>query len=459
MRSSKWLGFVGMGLVMAGCGNSSSSSSPPVENPEGGTGEGGKDSSVPHGFKPQDEKSCVGLQCQQVVCSSGTSTSLSGKVYAPEGTIPLYNAIVYVPNATVDPFKDGVQCDQCTAPSGSPVVSALTDATGAFKLDNAPAGANIPVVIQVGKWRRQIKIANVTPCQDTAVAASETHLPRNKSEGDMPQMAITTGGADSLECFLRKMGIDDAEFTPVSGSGKIHFYQGSGGAKLSSGTTPNATTLWNSLDELKKHDIVLLSCEGGEDLGSKITAARQNMLDYLNTGGKVFASHFHYVWFRYGPSLLPTVAAASNGWLGSSSGSNTYTSSIDTSFPKGAALADWLLGSEVSASTMRGQISLNNVANSLKNINPGVARLWISANNESKYVSFNTPIGIPLANQCGRGVFTDLHVSGGGSGSFPTACGTSKNLSAQEKALLFFLFDLAACVQDENKAPVVPAPR
>src|SRR4051812_38777906 len=62
---------------------------------------------------PGGPDACVGLQCMQVTCPGGGTTSLSGTVYAPNGTLPLYNAIVYVPNSPVDAFIPGAQCDQC----------------------------------------------------------------------------------------------------------------------------------------------------------------------------------------------------------------------------------------------------------------------------------------------------------------------------------------------------------
>ena len=55
--------------------------------------------------------------------------------------MPLYNALVYVPNGQVKPFDAGVTCDLCGGgTSGDPLVIALTDATGSYTLQNVPAG-------------------------------------------------------------------------------------------------------------------------------------------------------------------------------------------------------------------------------------------------------------------------------------------------------------------------------
>src|SRR5262245_536997 len=55
------------------------------------------------------------------------TTSLSGRAYAPNGTLPLYNAAVYVPTAPLAAIPDGVGGPTCA--SGSPAVLARTDAT------------------------------------------------------------------------------------------------------------------------------------------------------------------------------------------------------------------------------------------------------------------------------------------------------------------------------------------
>src|SRR5579864_2970102 len=127
---------------------------------------------------PPDAKACTGLECQQVDCPAGSETTVTGTVFAPNGKLPLYNAIVYVPNATPDDLPVGAQCDVCGAVTGAPVVTALSDAKGQFSLSKVPVGKNIPLIIQIGKWRRQTTIPEVQKCTETKLTDPElTRLP------------------------------------------------------------------------------------------------------------------------------------------------------------------------------------------------------------------------------------------------------------------------------------------
>ena len=396
---------------------------------------------------------CVGLGCRVVHCGGTTTTMLSGTVNIPAGNLPLYGARVFIPNGAVAPIAHGPSCDRCDQLiSGNPLVSTTTDAAGKFTLANVPSGADIPLVIQVGKWRRQITLASVPSCKETPIDPSITRLPRNQAEGDMPQIALTTGGADALECLMRKLGIDDSEITAPSGKGRVHLYSGVGGtsqfaADHGGAAIPPASPWWDQLANLKQYDVIVHSCEGQPMSTNKSMQARQALKDYLDLGGRVFASHWHNYWLQYGVAPLNTVATFNSGGVLPS----PITADVEVSFDKGKALADWLV--TVGGSTQLGKLVLNDAKSTIDAVNQSIARSWISvpAQRSIQYLSFDAPVGVADDQQCGRMVLSDIHVSSGDIGNlpFPNSCVT-KDLSPQEKALIFMVFDLSNCL-----APVI----
>ncbi|HEU4579712.1 MAG TPA: hypothetical protein VFS67_15745 [Polyangiaceae bacterium] len=422
--------------------------------------------------------------------SSGCPTSVSGVTRDPAGQLPLYNVVVYVPSEPLAPIQRGARCETCDGDfSGRPIAAAVSDAAGKFTLDlsHVPARKDVPLVIQAGSWRRQVTIPSIGECGDSMLPAELTRLPRNRAEGNLPHVAVMRGGSDALECLFTKIGVDPGEFTPGDGGGSIELYysdlenaeDGTGQMRGPSGTLalPKVDSLFGDYERLRSYDMILLSCEGGDErYDPPDLTHRQNLQRYANEGGRLFGGHFHngIIDNRELPDdapEFPDVVKFSSGRKDIEP--KLFTAHVNTSFDKGNALADWLL--EVGGSSTRGEISINDSERTVVGTLDPSAVSWINTEtgsgvasgssssdddddddeNAALYYGFPTPVGGPA---CGRMVFTDVHLASGSGDSgkevFPSC---SAELTPQQKALAFLIFDLANCVQPtESAAPPIP---
>ncbi len=436
---------------------------------------------------------CTNLCKQQVKCDGGAQTTLSGTVFAgasawtnlPPDPVP--NVLVYVPNSAVQSFTPGASCRQCGADvSGSPLVSTYTNFDGTFTLNNVPAGTNVPLVVQLGRWRRQFTIPTVAACATNT--APPLNLPQNQTQGDIPLTAISTGNVDPLECVLLKMGIDQAEFTPDGGAGRIHVYGGGAllrnangtacvpspqnqcagpGAIAGAGTRQENALLGNG-GTFMNYDQIMLPCWGTPV--AKPAAELANLISYADLGGHFFATHYSYSWL-VGNGELNNVAQ----WNPNFDNPGTVTWTLNVSpvvppsppAPQTETFAKWLnfvLALSNSAATVPAnpQVAITNPRHDANAVANGSVD-WIDGTDQRpndqnfsgfgtqlvEHFTFNTPVGV--ASQCGHAIFSDFHVAGiGGNGfatngqTFPGECTT--DFTPQEKILEFMIWDLASCV-------------
>jgi hypothetical protein len=394
-------------------------------------------------------QTCTGLCLQQTTCPAGQTTSISGVVYAPNGTDPLPDVLVYIPNAPVAAFTPGVSCPVVgQPPSGSPLVGATTAVDGSFEITNVPVGTNIPLVIQTGRWRRQLVVPTTTACSNTVFSAQ---MPQNQTQGDIPKFAIATGSADQVECVLRKVGIQDSEFTDPSGTGRINIFLGSGspGANVDA-ATPSENLLMGTAATLNSYDVLMLPCEGGAYGRSATQLA--NLIAFANAGGRIYSSHFSYVWMYENPPFNGVA-----NWAVGQAQLPDGTATVDTSFSEGQTLAQWL--QLIGATTTQGQMPISTLRHDMNGV-IAPTQSWLTlndtaANNPVMQFVFDTPIG--AANQCGRVLFNEYHVENPpttpAGKAFPSECSTAA-MTPQEKLLEYSLFELTS---DGAAATLTPA--
>jgi len=452
-------------------------------------------------------------------CMPGDTTTISGVVLDPAGTNPLYNVMVYViePSSQL-PDLDGVPigcgCAQLL-PTKVLAKSAPTDVSGHFEIPCAPSGT-VSLVVQTGKWRRRYDDVKVALNEQNVVP--NLRLPANSSEGSLPNIAISTGGADSFECLPLRIGISASEYVAGSASGgHIHIYTGTRGATPAQGAVQSFKTLWDSQAHLNEHDVVILSCEGEPATGGSPDAtldkpidstAQQYLMNYANAGGRVLAEHYHYVWFNTGP-----FATGANNLATWTSGSQivddtqAFPAEIDTTlsngaaFPEGAAFAQWLANiSALSNNQLPVWFARANVQALVEPPSTEwihLADSVINARSAPQLFSADMPVGATGSSVCGRVAYTTLHTgtlgnavipgvpvdyppasggSGGGGaggvggstgfpgpmpggpsqgGIVPSGCALHP-LTPQEAALEFMFFDLSSCLLPIGEEPREP---
>jgi len=426
------------------------------------------------------------------------STTISGTVYMPNGTVPLPDVLVYVTNGAVTLPASGATCTSSSVTaaegcitsatitptvvtSGTGVYAYTTTAVdGAFTLSGVPEGDSYTLVIQSGKWLNEF----TEPTSGTLsgpISGLHLNMPTaHSSTANIPLIAIQTGSADALECVFRDIGVANTEFTDdsvTSGSsfgGRIHLYKGNG-AEMSS-NTPSYASLQTQA-KLNSYDMVMFPCEGSAPAGATSTTTPY-LINYASLGGRIFATHLSDAW-------LDTTDTGANGYYFYSSGGSTpmtwgsATSSvtpdpgeglINTSFSDGNTLSAWLYeigysyGATGDNTGTQDEVEISTLRFNVDTVNPP-AQIWLTfppqdsqtysnAYNSGSPImqfSFNTPWGASAANQFGRVLYNEYHVenvSESGSPIFPAECPTLSGASQvpQEKMLEFAIFDLSAAV-------------
>jgi hypothetical protein len=150
---------------------------------------------------------------------------------------------------------------------------------------------------------------------------------------------------------------------------------------------------------------------------------------------------------------------------------------MDTAIPKGVAFAQWYQNNNPKvAPTWGGEkygyAGLTDIRWDMGMLEPslvsaGTATPWLYATGsntfpnkyDAYYFSFNAPVGTDPTVQCGRAMFSDVHLDATYTTTFPSYCPADPNTSSHapnELALEFLFFDLSSCVQNDTQPPPPP---
>jgi hypothetical protein len=404
-------------------------------------------------------EACSGLECQRVACAGSGTTTISGTVFMPNGRLTLPQVEIYIPNGSPTSLPappTHARCNQ--APSGHPIAATLSGDDGTFTLHNVPVGQNIPVVLLAGKWRRQVVIPVVAACTDNALPPELSRMPRVRSEGDIPHIAVATGNADSMECLVRKSGIDDSEFGIAGGTQSVHLFAANGADRFDAAhggaLLPSSTTLWANQSSLSAYDQALFACEGSQNPTTKPLTALDGLKAYADAGGRVQIAHWGNYWIQANAASWIALATWDNGRPAPSS----LIAAIDGGNATGRRFGAWMIANNFA--TDPASIAVQGPKHTLLKV-AGPARRMAYADDVDgspsvQLFEVTTPVE-ESAQPFGRLVFGDMHPSGadssspGGAGFPSSGCHSAvTEFTPQDAALLYAMFDLERCVDDSR---------
>ena len=347
--------------------------------------------------------------------STSVDVSLKGTVFAPNGKLPLSNALVYITTEAPAAIPEGAYCDECvTLPEDT---FAVSGADGTFEIKSRMPTGKAFLVVQKGQFRR-VRPLKIEKAGDIALAKDDTTIPgrSDKAKGDdVPKMAVLKDDSDfdKIDESLSKLGITALD-------------------------VKQDRSLLENEAELMKYHVVFIPCGSSDDPASTSTRAKDNLQKFVAAGGKLYVTDWSYEFVRQPfPGFL--------SWDGETQALGSAASGNEWDAPATAAdqgLADWLAASGDKSFTVKGNWTTITSVNTL----PGVdakgdavditPKVWVTAQKPGSNIQ--RPTTVSFENKCGRVLFSTYHTEAG--------FGGSSSLLAQEKALLYVLLEVGVCI-------------
>jgi hypothetical protein len=430
---------------------------------------------------------------------AGPTTTVSGIVYDPGVNAPLPNIEVYQPTGALVALTDGVSCDTCATLTSPYSSITSTDVNGHFILPVTPAAGSADIVMQAGRWRRQITVGGITSgvdnpqptCTSGAAAACQTRLPQTAAEGNIPLIAISMGSLEPFECDFAKFMGGTSEMGPPSAGTRIQLYEDNGGN--TSPAAPSVTTLYASQAAINAYTAVIFPCSSYTGLtdrgpggpGSGITAADEAIfINYAEAGGGMFIDHdsaepilqtagcvncqaappFNTVaaWNPAGDTV-PN-APAQGKVLGADAVHTEFLTWLTNQGAYGGGFVStpdprWRATTPTPGITfewLRGETNNNWAGDPGGNYSLSFS---FDLNNTGTVTPGTTGIVAP-GTGCGHVFFNDMHVdvSRAGGGPFPGRCNLGPPESPNEAAFEYLIFSLTSCIGTPPPPPP-PTPK
>ena len=371
-----------------------------------------------------------------VTSDAGVTTGMvikgafAGKVMAPNGTLPLANALVYFAPAAPPTLPDVAYCDDCVAVTNGSY--AISGPDGSFEIPNVPPAAAW-LVVQKGLFRRVRELRSLPAAEGSfggarGVPNDALTLPgkSDPAKGDhVPTMAVLFDDAmyDRIDVSLRKLGFTGFE-------------------------VKRDRTLLSDAAALMRYQIVFVPCGAQDDPATIDPAVQANLKRFVSAGGRLYVTDWSYE-FVHQPFAGYLSWEKESNVLGSAAAQAEWGGAADAVDP---GLRAWLAATGNPTFQVAGNWTNIRSVSSQPGLDPKGNATTITP---KVWVTGVTPLGVrpttvSFEDRCGRVLFSTYHTE---------VNGASTVLLAQEKALLHVLLEVGVCVGAGGDAGQEPGVR
>ncbi|MBN2723687.1 MAG: hypothetical protein JXR95_06420 [Deltaproteobacteria bacterium] len=403
---------------------------------------------------------------------------ITGRVWSPgaddisiktNNQFPVPGALVALYTSGVDAPQDGNYCNECVElPEGVPHV--FTDVDGYFEIHVAP-NVNFNLLVQKGEFRRVTQITSPSSGElidldapdgmptNSALTLPNHHDPENGTW--TPRIAIVVGAYEkNMNVMFEALGFeyDNDRLVEIDTSGDImHPFD-----------PTEADLLVEDPDELAKYNLIIVTC-GGTINGLFDSTERNNLVNWVKNGGKLYVDDFSYDWVEQAwPEFLtyyvssPEDEYGTTGVCGDSGSSssgecNNWSEYSSAGYSDDDGLNDWLALYEVNRGSA---IQLEAAWDIIHEISPGPVgecpegapncqndvyylppKVWMRGNAPDNHD--NAPMTVSWNHYCGKVLYTVYHTHSEGYSDDPK----EYDLLIQEKIMMYLIMEIQTCTK------------
>lgn len=446
-RSLRWLGL-GAAFALYNVVGCSASGSDGLGDANAGGAAGASASAGSGGTAASGIGGSAGSSGSAGIAGSAGSSNqtpkahLKGKVLAPEGTIPIPGALVYLTTTAPDAIPDHVYCDTCVTLSAS-IPFTRSNPDGTFDLPTPEIG-DFFLVVQKGQFRRVRSYSVVAGDQNLDAALTTLPGKMDKANGDdIPKMALITGAWDAIEVSLAKLGLaelnDGGLFGPKTKNESFDKIEDFSGPK-------SPYEFLKSYDLMSQYHIVFKPCSGSDgttcnDFQPDNSNVQGAVRDFVKAGGKFYATDYSYEYIRRTwPGYIDWETDPSKSGTGEACLNGQADAPVTDMDP---GLEAWLAAQNITSVTLKANWTAINQVNTMTGLDANLMpaqvtpKVWVTGN----FGGFgNKPATTSFVHGCGRALFSTYHTEGGAGDA----------LLPQERALLYVLLQVGVCVKPDD---------